>query len=84
MRFVSLFTHARNIKERSTEVSLSLDQQREILKLVADNLSFQVSDDTESDYGRTYKHFKLKISIHDPETKAEIETLTEYFSIDFD
>ncbi|RTK97749.1 MAG: hypothetical protein EKK64_00610 [Neisseriaceae bacterium] len=65
-------------------MSFSLEQQREILKLISENSSLEVETEDSSDYGNRYKSVTVKLTIHDPETAESIGILTDYFSIDLD
>ena len=62
----------------------SLEQQREILKLISENSSVEIDTEDNSDYGNRYKLVTLKLTIHDPETAEPIGILTDSFSIDLD
>lgn len=65
-------------------MNFSLDQQKEILKLISENLSVEIETEDDSDYGNRYKLVTLKLTIHDPETSELIGILTDSFSIDLD
>ena len=52
---------------------MTLEEKREILKLIAENISVEVETEREYDYENTYNQIVVTITVHDPASDEIID-----------
>lgn len=63
---------------------MTIDEKREILKLIAENISVETNIESECDYGDSYKRVTVTLTIFDPETNQIIDKSNSSFSFSLD
>lgn len=63
---------------------MTIDEKREILNLIAENISVEANIESECDYGDCYKIVTVTLTISDPETNEIIDQKNSSFSFSLD